>query len=91
MFPTELISAIEAAAPTPLTLELASAQNGPIIDARPAMATDSAATDAAAPVTRAAAIKPAAHTSAAHTMCLRRSPVRSECRPVRTIVIAAAA
>ena len=55
------------------------------------MATDNAATDAAVPLAPAAAIRPAAHTRAAHTMCLRRSPVRSEWRPVTTIAIAAAA
>ena len=49
MFPTELMSAMPAAAPTPPIRDVARVQNGPNIEASPSIASDSAASDGASP------------------------------------------
>src|SRR6267142_4120803 len=58
VFPTELTSAIDAAAPTPPIVDVVSAQKGPNIDARPSMAIDSVTTDQAMPVDAALSTSP---------------------------------
>ena len=78
-----------AAAPTPLDDEVASVQNGPNIDARPSIATDSVASDGTSAVRRTRwqrERQPADERRSA--MCQRRSPVRSECRPTITMPMA---
>src|SRR4051794_16525786 len=78
VLPTELISAIDAAAPMPAIVEAASAQNGPNIDASPAIAIDSVAIDHTVPLESVDSASPAALTTAATATCHRRSRVRSE-------------
>src|SRR5262245_55786854 len=91
VLPTALISAIDAAPPTPRTAAVASAQKGPNIEARPSIAIDSDATDDTTPLACVLRTRPVALTSAAIEVCQRRSPVRSEWRPTTTIAIAPAA
>src|SRR3954452_7963486 len=86
VFATALTSAIDAAAPTPAILDVASAQNGPNIDATPSTAIDNVTTDHVMPLPIDASTSPEALTSAAISTCQRRSPVRSEWRPTMTIV-----
>src|SRR5262249_13857936 len=91
VFPPELISAIDAAAPTPATSDVASAQNGPNIDARLATATVSVATVQTTPDDSVLADSAAAHNAAGTAKCQRRSPLRSDRRPTSTIATAPAA
>ncbi len=69
VFPTAFTSAMAAAAPVPRIVAVASAQNGPNIEARPSMATDSMATVHAAPDPSGVRHRPAALTTAGTSTC----------------------
>src|SRR5262249_12762101 len=89
-FPTELMSAIPAAAPVPANDSEDIAQNGPRVPHMPAAARESAASSSTGLVVRPAPINPAAPAMAESATCRRRSRVASECFDVTTINTVAA-
>ena len=80
-----------AAAPMPPRNDVANAQNGPSIDARPSIAIDSVVMANAVPCTNPVSANAAPPIIAVSAICQRRSPVRSEWRPMTTIPTAATA
>src|SRR5260221_9855271 len=86
--PTELTTAIPAAAPGPRRNAVGSAQNGPRHPQIPTAAIDSVTTAQGVFGQSAVAAMPALAIAAQSATCQCRSPVRSECRPIITIVTA---
>src|SRR5579875_3973217 len=88
--PTELISAIPAAAPAPDRFSAAIDQNGPITPQIPAAPIESAAKAIGGLCANADAVSPAAPAKVQTARCFRRSARRSEDRAINTIATAAA-
>src|SRR5271170_4754595 len=84
-FPIELTSAIEPAAAVPLRNSGGIAQNGPKVPQIPTAAIESAPNDSAGDRVIEASTSPAAPTAAQTARCHRRSPLRSDARPTKTI------
>ena len=85
-----LISAMPPTAPMPLMNEVDSDQNGPIMLIIPTWAIVRASRTSQGDCRVALSHQPAAASRAKSARCHRRSPVRSECRPIRNMAMAVA-